>query len=368
MKTIKNTIQKAFFALTFVFALNSNAQSVAINADGSTADASAILDLKSTNQGVLVPRLTQSQRTTISAPATGLMVYQTDATAGFYFYNGTAWTSLSAAGATGATGAQGIQGLTGTTGATGNAGTNGTIGATGLTGLTGNAGTNGAIGAAGLDGATGSTGIAGTNGTIGATGLTGLTGTAGTNGTNGTNGQGLLTGGTANQVLAKIDGTNYNTAWVTPATGGSDNLGNHTATTTLNMSNNNISNINGISTGSIVVKRLSLTLTGTSFTSADFPSNINDYTYIKISGPTTAFTIHGLPAGVDGKILYIYNNTSNNLNYPAGSATETVPVNRIQSTTSSTNPVSIGLSCNTLIYDSTAAGGVGAWLSLVYQL
>ena len=87
MKTIKNTIQKAFFALTFVFALNSNAQSVAINTDGSTADASAILDLKSTNQGVLVPRLTQSQRTMISAPATGLMVYQTDATAGFYCFN-----------------------------------------------------------------------------------------------------------------------------------------------------------------------------------------------------------------------------------------------------------------------------------------
>jgi hypothetical protein len=42
----------------------------------------------------------------------------------------------------------------------------------------------------------------------------------GTAGTNGTNGQGLLTGGTANQVLAKIDGTDYNTQWVTPATGG----------------------------------------------------------------------------------------------------------------------------------------------------
>jgi hypothetical protein len=217
-----------FLGIISLFAFSASAQSVAINTDGSTADASAILDLKSTNQGVLVPRLTQSQRTMISAPATGLMVYQTDATAGFYFYNGTAWTSLSAAGATGATGAQGIQGLTGTTG---NAGTNGAIGA---------------AGAAGLDGATGSTGIAGTNGTIGATGLTGLTGTAGTNGAigaagldgatgstgiAGTNGQGLLTGGTANQVLAKIDGTDYNTQWVTPSGGGSTILLRATSTT-----------------------------------------------------------------------------------------------------------------------------------------
>lgn len=39
-------------------------------------------------------------------------------------------------------------------------------------------------------------------------------GAAGTNGTNGTNGQGVVTGGTAGQVLAKIDGTNYNTEWI----------------------------------------------------------------------------------------------------------------------------------------------------------
>jgi hypothetical protein len=46
-------------------------------------------------------------------------------------------------------------------------------------------------------------------GEIGATGSTGATGAAGTNG------QGVPVGGTANQVLAKIDGTDYNTNWVT---------------------------------------------------------------------------------------------------------------------------------------------------------
>lgn len=40
------------------------------------------------------------------------------------------------------------------------------------------------------------------------------------NGTNGTNGQGVPIGGTAGQVLAKIDGTDYNTEWITPSGGG----------------------------------------------------------------------------------------------------------------------------------------------------
>ena len=74
---------------------NTNAQ-VAINTDGSSADASAMLDVKSTAKGMLVPRMTKSQRDAVSAPATGLMIYQTDNTAGFYFYNGTSWVTIGA--------------------------------------------------------------------------------------------------------------------------------------------------------------------------------------------------------------------------------------------------------------------------------
>ena len=33
----------------------------------------------------------------------------------------------------------------------------------------------------------------------------------------GTNGQGVPTGGTTGQVLAKVNGTDYNTHWVTPS-------------------------------------------------------------------------------------------------------------------------------------------------------
>ena len=70
------------------------AQGVGINSDGSPADSSAMLDVKSTNKGFLIPRMTSGQRGSIVSPTAGLMVYQTDAPAGFYYFNGTAWTSV----------------------------------------------------------------------------------------------------------------------------------------------------------------------------------------------------------------------------------------------------------------------------------
>ncbi|AUP77511.1 hypothetical protein [Flavivirga eckloniae] len=56
-----------------------------------TPDASSILDIESTTSGILIPRLTQVQRDAIASPATGLLIYQTDNTPGFYFYNGATW-------------------------------------------------------------------------------------------------------------------------------------------------------------------------------------------------------------------------------------------------------------------------------------
>ena len=54
-------------------------------------DASAALDITSTSGGLLVPRMTETQRDAISSAATGLMIYQTDGTVGFYYYNGSSW-------------------------------------------------------------------------------------------------------------------------------------------------------------------------------------------------------------------------------------------------------------------------------------
>lgn len=77
----------------FIFADNNiYAQSLAVNSDGSAADASAILDVKATGKGVLVPRMLSTERP--ASPVTGLLIYQTDAPAGFYYYNGAAWTLI----------------------------------------------------------------------------------------------------------------------------------------------------------------------------------------------------------------------------------------------------------------------------------
>jgi len=70
----------------------SYSQSLAVNTDGSAANASAILDVKSSVKGVLIPRMLKSEKQAISSPAAGLMIYQTgpDST-GFYIYNGSTW-------------------------------------------------------------------------------------------------------------------------------------------------------------------------------------------------------------------------------------------------------------------------------------
>lgn len=81
--------------LASLVCLEVHAQSLSINTDGSAANASAILDVKSTTQGMLIPRMTAAQRTAITGVA-GLLVYQTDAPAGFYFHNGSVWVSLNA--------------------------------------------------------------------------------------------------------------------------------------------------------------------------------------------------------------------------------------------------------------------------------
>jgi len=66
---------------------------VGINEDNTQPDASALLDVKSTTKGMLVPRMTTTQRNLISSPATGLLVFDTT-TGSFWFYNGS-WTDLS---------------------------------------------------------------------------------------------------------------------------------------------------------------------------------------------------------------------------------------------------------------------------------
>jgi len=56
----------------------SSVAQVGINNDNSTPDNSAMLDVKSTSKGVLLPRMTRSQRDVVDGPVNGLMVFCTD--------------------------------------------------------------------------------------------------------------------------------------------------------------------------------------------------------------------------------------------------------------------------------------------------
>jgi len=92
---------------------NASSQSLGINTTGAPAANSAILDVSSTDKGMLVPRMSKTERNAIVLPATGLIVFQNapDST-GFYYYDGTDWQWL-------ATNKSSVGWLT-----TGNAGTN----------------------------------------------------------------------------------------------------------------------------------------------------------------------------------------------------------------------------------------------------
>ena len=83
------------FKFLFAFAILSlgvaNAQ-VGINT--TSPDASAALDITSTDKGLLIPRMTTAQRTAIATPVEGLSVYDTT-TKSNWQYNGTAWTNAS---------------------------------------------------------------------------------------------------------------------------------------------------------------------------------------------------------------------------------------------------------------------------------
>ncbi len=95
MKYLFNERAAIFFLFFSIFATTQTFSQVGI---GTTSpNPSAMLDITSTQTGILIPRMTQAQRNaiTVNAATTGLLIYQTDNTPGFYFYNGTSWTTFS---------------------------------------------------------------------------------------------------------------------------------------------------------------------------------------------------------------------------------------------------------------------------------
>ena len=88
-------MRKKFTAFICALGLTYNlfAQSVGINDDGSLPNSAAILDIKSTTKGLLIPRMTTAQRNLLPN-VQGLLVFDTDANR-FFFYNNTGWSEVS---------------------------------------------------------------------------------------------------------------------------------------------------------------------------------------------------------------------------------------------------------------------------------
>ena len=92
--------------IAILFFSSSSAQSVGINNDGSAPNPSSMLDVKHPNKGLLVPRVMLTGTgdiTTITSPATSLLVYNTATngagaaavTPGYYYWSGTEWLKIS---------------------------------------------------------------------------------------------------------------------------------------------------------------------------------------------------------------------------------------------------------------------------------
>lgn len=80
---------------------NTNSGSVGIGSVGAP-DGSALLDLASTDKGLLIPRMTPAQRDAIASPATSLLIYNTT-TNTHQFYNGSSWGDVGSGGGGGST-------------------------------------------------------------------------------------------------------------------------------------------------------------------------------------------------------------------------------------------------------------------------
>ena len=78
--------------LIFLSVLLSGNVFAQVGVNTSTPNSSSLLDIQSTTKGLLVPRLTNTQMNAVTSPATGLTIYNTDASS-LYVFNGLTWNS-----------------------------------------------------------------------------------------------------------------------------------------------------------------------------------------------------------------------------------------------------------------------------------
>ncbi|HFS66778.1 MAG TPA: hypothetical protein ENK67_01035 [Flavobacteriia bacterium] len=81
-----------FLGVLFILQIQLFAQ---VGIGTTTPDNSAKLHIHSTDKGILIPKMTESQKNAIPSPATGLLIFQTDNQSGFYYYDGSIWKIIS---------------------------------------------------------------------------------------------------------------------------------------------------------------------------------------------------------------------------------------------------------------------------------
>ncbi len=89
---LSKTLTNLYFGIIIMSHLSLNAQ-VSINITGTNPDASAMLDVVSTSKGVLIPRMTTSQRDAISNPAQSLLIFNTSSQC-FQSYDQGKWNNI----------------------------------------------------------------------------------------------------------------------------------------------------------------------------------------------------------------------------------------------------------------------------------
>jgi len=262
-------------------------------------DASALLDLTSLSRGILIPRMTQTQRNTIASPATGLLVYCTDSLSAsspntFYYFDGVVWRPFLQS-------AWLLQGNGGTT-----AGTNflGTTDGQDMVFKTNSA--EGMRLTTGLNLGIGTSTPTSRLHTVASgamtTDYTGnlLTNTATSSTASITKyGAEALSTGTWNGASSKNVGLHVN------ATGGTTNYsatfegGNVGVNTTAPATYVDIA-------GDLATRYASVTASN----GANNDIAIGTSSFVRITGPTAAFSISGIAGGVDGKLLTLANSTA----------------------------------------------------------
>lgn len=86
------------YSFLFILLLSSTISLAQVGIGTTTPHTSAMLELNSSDKGLLIPSMTQIQKNSIVSPTVGLLIFQTDASSGFWYYNGTAWVQLQSQG------------------------------------------------------------------------------------------------------------------------------------------------------------------------------------------------------------------------------------------------------------------------------